>query len=76
MGQLYAGVALVELAAALTGNLTFAAIFGLGLGLDSKIGLGLPFLVSTVSLVIQFVSLLQALELSKACYAIKLIIAA
>lgn len=50
MGQLYAGVALVELAAGLTGYLAFAGIFDLGLGLNSMTGLGLPFFFSTVSL--------------------------
>ena len=50
MGQLYAGVALVELAAGLTGYLAFAGLFDLGLGFNSITGLGLPFFVSTVSL--------------------------
>ncbi len=54
MGQLYAGVALVELAAGLIGNLAFAGIFNLGLELDSMAGLGLPFFVSTVSLPLLF----------------------
>ena len=52
MGQLYAGVALVELAAGLTGHLAFAGIFDLGLELNSITGLGLPFFVSTVSLLL------------------------
>jgi len=49
-GQLYAGVAIVELAAGLTGNLAFAGLFNLGLDLESVTGLGLPYFVSTVSL--------------------------
>jgi len=49
MGQLYAGVALVELAGGFIGTLAFAGIFNLGLNLKSDIGLGLPFLVSSVS---------------------------
>jgi hypothetical protein len=50
MGQLYAGVALVELAAGLTGHLAFAALFNLALGLESLAGFGVPFFVSTVIL--------------------------
>jgi hypothetical protein len=48
-GQLYAGVALVELTAGLSGGLAFAGLFNIGLGLDSVMGLGLPFFVSAVS---------------------------
>ena len=73
MGQLYAGVALVELAAGLTGNLAFAGIFNLGLGLDSMTGLGLPFFVSTISLsLIFFASTKSALQHSKVSCCIKL----
>ena len=72
MGQLYAGVALVELAAGLTGNLAFAGIFNLGLGLDSMTGLGLPFFVSTVSLPLLFASAKLALQHSKVCCYIRL----
>lgn len=50
VAQLYAGVALVELAAGLTGGLAFAGLFNLGLELRSVKGLGLPFFVSAVSL--------------------------
>ena len=49
-GQIYAGIAMVELLAGLTGGLTFARIFEMGLNLASTWGLGLPFFVAAVSL--------------------------
>ena len=64
-GQLYTGLALVELAAGLSGNLAFAGIFNLGLDLESVTGLGLPFFVSTVSLSLLFLlprSLLYSIQ--------------
>lgn len=48
-GQLYAGVALAELTAALIGGLAFAGLFNLGMNSGSETGLGLPFIVSAVS---------------------------
>lgn len=49
IGQLYAGIALVELAAGLIRNL-------LDLELDSTIGLGLSFYVSIVNILLLFAS--------------------
>ena len=46
--QLYAGVALVELVAGLTAGPAFAALFNVGLGLDTRVGLGFPFFISAV----------------------------
>jgi hypothetical protein len=61
-GQLYTGLALVELAAGLSGNLAFAGIFNLGLELEKSVtGLGLPFFVSTVSLSLLFFLLPRSL---------------
>lgn len=48
MGQLYAGVALVELMASLTGSLAFAKMFDLGLGMATPWGLGVPSYASAV----------------------------
>lgn len=53
MGQLYAGIALLELVAVLTGEVAFAALFGMGMRLSrSGFGggwLGLPFYAAGVS---------------------------
>lgn len=63
MGQLYAGIALLELIAVLTGEMAFAALFGLGTRLSSGDGeggggsgswwvkgwMGLPFYAAAVS---------------------------
>lgn len=63
MGQLYAGIALLELIAVLTGEMAFAALFGLGTRLSSGGGegedgsgswwvkgwMGLPFYAAAVS---------------------------
>lgn len=61
MGQLYAGIALLELIAVLTGEMAFAALFGLGTKLSSGVEggesgswwvkgwMGLPFYAAAVS---------------------------
>lgn len=61
MGQLYAGIALLELIAVLTGEMAFAALFGLGTRLSSGVEggesgswwvkgwMGLPFYAAAVS---------------------------
>ncbi|GME25708.1 MFS transporter [Neofusicoccum parvum] len=63
MGQLYAGIALLELAAVLTGNVAFAALFGLGTRLSSTGSggagwgsgwLGLPFYAAGVTFFLGF----------------------
>ncbi|KAL1638480.1 hypothetical protein SLS56_000289 [Neofusicoccum ribis] len=63
MGQLYAGIALLELAAVLTGNVAFAALFGLGTRLSSAGSggagwgggwLGLPFYAAGVTFFLGF----------------------
>ncbi|KAK3196983.1 hypothetical protein GRF29_1536g187778 [Pseudopithomyces chartarum] len=53
-GQLYAGVALAELTAALIGGLAFAGLFNLGMNSGSETGLGLPFIVSAMLFLITF----------------------
>ncbi|KAB2569628.1 hypothetical protein DBV05_g11698, partial [Lasiodiplodia theobromae] len=68
MGQLYAGIALLELIAVLTGEMAFAALFGLGTRLSSGGGegggsgswwvkgfMGLPFYAAAVIFFLGFV---------------------
>ncbi|CAH0022778.1 unnamed protein product [Clonostachys rhizophaga] len=47
-GQLFAGAAFLELLAQFAGSMTFAALFEVGLSLESLWGLGLPFFISGI----------------------------
>lgn len=51
-GELFAGAALVELLAGLSGSFAFAGFFDLGLGLKIPRGIGLPYLVGAVRVIL------------------------